>query len=423
MTLASAATGRSFYLNSRSRPPGDGSLQRPWRDLQPLRETRFNPGDHIYFACGSRFEGGFAVNQPGTAAAPIVFESYGKGVAPRFANPRLESLDGNAIRLNGSHIEVRGLFFERCPANPVPADIHALGAIFLTTNANDCIVRGCEITRTPIGITVYGERNLITRNFIHDNNAPIEPHWGPICVVVCSSTNEISYNRFVNYCAPSKEYGHDGGAIEINDRSLPKEHILIHHNFSLRNQGFIEFVGRVTQDDFIIHHNVCMDYQSFLGLTGPCSNIRVEHNTVVRTLAHEKDDSEDVVFWNYFTNTNISFQNNIFVYNAARVDPVFARGEFHHTYNLYFRAGRPRILPQPNEAAYERKYLGGSAHLREGEIIGDPLFRNLRNGDFHLRPGSPAIDAGTDLHYTRDFDDLPMPMGKAPDMGAFEFGK
>ena len=25
--------------------------------------------------------------------------------------------------------------------------------------------------------------------------------------------------------------------------------------------------------------------QSFLGLTGPCSNFRVEHNTVVRTLA------------------------------------------------------------------------------------------------------------------------------------------
>ena len=187
------------------------------------------------------------------------------------------------------------------------------------------------------------------RNYIHDNNAPIQPYWGPMCVMICSSHNEVAYNRFVNYCAPSAEYGHDGGAIEIHDRRFLKEDIRIHHNLSLRNQGFIEWVGRVKQDNFLIHHNVCMDYQSFLGFTGPCTNIRVENNTVVRILAHDQADSEDVVFWRYLSgNTNISFRNNIFVYDAARVEPVFSRGEPEHSYNLVL-PDRPSQHPQTSQ--------------------------------------------------------------------------
>jgi len=330
------------------------------------------------------------------------------------------AFNGNAIRLNADHIIVEGLFFERCPSNPVSADIHLLGAVFLTTNANHCIVRNCEMTQTPVGVTIYGEHNLIAANFIHDNNQPIMPHWGPMGVVICGSRNEVCSNRFVNYCAPSEEYGHDGGAIEINDRSLPKEDIVIHHNLSLRNQGFIEWVGRVKQDNFVIHHNVCMDYQAFLGFTGPCTNIRVENNTVVRTLAHPEDDSEDVVFWSYMGgNTNISFQNNIFVFDGSRVEPVFSRGEFRHSHNLFFRTDFASLRKQPNPDAYQRRYLGGGAHLRSGDKLGDPLFRDMAKADFHLLPGSPAIGAGTNLNHIVDFEEKPI-LSDKPSIGALE---
>ncbi len=413
--------GRQYYVNSRAGSEnGRGSLDDPWRSLAQLANVTFRPADTIYFAAGSRFEGGFQINQSGTPNAPIVITRYGEGSAPRFTNPNSAALDGNGIRVNGSYVIVDELYLEKCPVNPVATDIHLLGAIFLTTNADHCIVRNCEFTHTPIGITVYGQHNLITKNYIHDNNAPIQFRWGPIGIVVCASSNEISYNRIVNYCAPSAEYGHDGGAIEINDRAFSKEDILIHHNLSLRNQGFIEWVGHVKQDNFLIHHNVCMDYQSFLGLTGPCTNFRVENNTVVRTLAHRKDDSEEVVFWNYFGNTNISFLNNIFVFDGSRVEPVFARGEMSHGYNLFYRPDEDRLHKQPNRDAYQRKYLGGGAHLRTGDKIGNPLFKNLGEGDFRLTAGSPAIGAGTNLGYEVDLDDRPISKG-APSIGAFEF--
>ena len=42
-------------------------------------------------------------------------------------------------------------------------------------------------------------------------------------------------------------------------------------------------------------------------------------------------------------------------------------------------------------------------------------------GNFHLRFDSPAIDAGADLGYQRDWDGASVPAGLAPDLGAYEF--
>jgi hypothetical protein len=64
-----------------------------------------------------------------------------------------------------------------------------------------------------------------------------------------------------------------------------------------------------------------------------------------------------------------------------------------------------------------------------GNITNEPAFVNLADGDFHLRYGSPCIDAGTDLGtiITNDFDGHPRPLDgsgdgiAAVDLGAYEF--
>ena len=54
--------------------------------------------------------------------------------------------------------------------------------------------------------------------------------------------------------------------------------------------------------------------------------------------------------------------------------------------------------------------------------IGDPQFRDFANKDFHLKPGSPAIDAANPTTLiARDFDGTPRPQGLRSDIGAFEY--
>jgi len=54
-------------------------------------------------------------------------------------------------------------------------------------------------------------------------------------------------------------------------------------------------------------------------------------------------------------------------------------------------------------------------------IIAPPRFVNPDGEDYHLSPGSPAIDAGAEVGIRDDIDGHPRPLGVAPDVGADEF--
>ena len=63
--------------------------------------------------------------------------------------------------------------------------------------------------------------------------------------------------------------------------------------------------------------------------------------------------------------------------------------------------------------------VGDSAGLNA--VIGDPLFVDKGDYDFHLQEESPCIEAGELVGIDFDFDGVEIPQGTAPCIGAFEF--
>ncbi len=114
-----------------------------------------------------------------------------------------------------------------------------------------------------------------------------------------------------------------------------------------------------------------------------------------------------------------TIKNNILAYNVDAGIRAMGKGYDH---NLLFTNGEtgacdPRLLwcVKPQFGGYGDE----TSYLRTKNIIADPLFVNQAGDDYHLKPGSPAIDAGDKKAEFNDAN-LPPSMGTARnDMGVY----
>lgn len=441
-TGAKVSSQSAFYVAFTGNDANPGTKALPWKTLKPVNDHIFSPGDIVHFARGSSFRGGFIISSSGEPGKPITFTDYGTAAAaPRFANSDFSTLNGNVIQIRGSYIVIDGLYFHDCATPPTGFGVQSffsafrrrgggilqtLGAVFIAEGADHNIVRHCEMTRTPIGIKVYGQHNLITRNYIHDSNMLVAPNQAPIGIAVCISNNEVSYNRIVNLHASSNGYRNDGGAIELDDRRYPKDNVSIHHNYSLNNERFLELVkGSVSCKNLVVSYNISDDRQAFVRLSSTgLLNCKLENNTIIfvrtRNSAGTQPAPIDFSWLGGGAPSMLSYRNNIFYLGANyQVSP---QADFPHDHNLYYRT---------DEVTSASVILGSNASLGKGGKIGNPKFIDIDReyalnpgnfNDLRLRNNSPAIDAGANLRYTKDHDDNLVPTGSAPDIGAYEQG-
>ncbi|HAH25730.1 MAG TPA: hypothetical protein DCL77_18565 [Prolixibacteraceae bacterium] len=418
-TLVVSAKG--FYVNSQiglDTNIGTSALA-PWKTLENAKTVTLQAGDTLYFACGSSFIGGMEITPSGSAYHPIVLTSYGKGAAPKFSNPDLSILNGNAIRLSGNYLVLDGLYFFDCAAaagkDSTYTAIWEVGAVRIVLGANHCTVRNCEFSNCPKGIQSSGEYALITQNYLHSaNTRPLSaPGWGPIGIQMGNSHQEVSWNTIKDYYFVGGEFGADGGALELDDGRNPKKDIYIHHNYTSSNMGFLEVswfsdIAKTETYDLRIAYNVSDDYQDFVMLWAPTHETYIENNTIFRRKQIRNAIVPAVFLCDY---GGVTIRNNIIATDS--ITQVYTgKGEHFHTNNLYWSVdGR---LPN----------IGAKLHPTE-KYNTDPLFceKGKNESNYSLRRKSPAIDSGTNLmgKYLLDFLGQPVPKGRATDMGAFEF--
>jgi hypothetical protein len=336
------------------------------------------------------------LNDTGTEALPIMVSVYGDGASPVFSNPNANDV----IRISGSWNIVEKIRIQ----NSVQRGVR------IETGAHN-IVRDNEITAVGHGVGVYSQYNLITNNYIHDlhmivNTPGGDDDAGAVGVVLFHSDNEISYNRFKNCIAPSYDYGTDGGAFEIYAYLHSVDNSYIHHNYAENNNGFFESGGTgFSVANTRVAYNIVKNNNGSVGsfhLNGTfgvqLSNFRLENNTVIES------NGGWMMFW--FSNTpsasTLTLRNNII--SASGFSAVANTAGFTHDHNLF---------------QLTNTQLGFTKDTTE--LLGDPLLRNITDGDYHLQRTSQAIDRGASLGYGFDFENKPVPYGQAVDIGALEY--
>jgi len=168
-----------------------------------VQKTPLRPGDVVMFKRGSQFSGPLHISESGTPKQPITLTAYGKGKAPRFTNPSDRNMNGNCIRLSGSHLIVEKLHFHDTPPTRNSSrlkSIFQMGAVFNMLDAKHNIIRNNTFTKCTKGIQSTGEFTLITRNVMDGPNHALwmwlgaTGGWGPMGIQLGIGNQEVSYN-------------------------------------------------------------------------------------------------------------------------------------------------------------------------------------------------------------------------------------
>jgi hypothetical protein len=382
-SAAPVVSGRSFFVDGVAGSDANAgtSPDSPWRSLDKVNRTVFSPGDVVSFKRGSSWSTGLVLNSSGTAGAPITYRAYGTGPAPTIDNASL----GTAIRVNGSYSVVRDFRL----VNVFYTGVEILGGYNIASDN--------EIAFAGSGMWLSGPGNHATRNYVHDlkmvvNTPGGNEDYGAVGFWVSAADNEVSYNRCVNCKAPSLDYGYDGGFVEVWQVG---DNLDVHHNIAVNTDGFLEVGGRGTgasARNVNLAYNLLVDTGVSLCLHHdwmPIDHVTFDNNTVIGP------NRVACVSTSYpgFSSTLLTMRNNVFSGNGT-----IAGFPFTHSHNVY--------TANPGYA------------LTSTERLADPQFVDAAAGDYRLRTGSPAINAGTNLGYTTDLTGNPV--SPPPDLGAHE---
>ncbi len=317
---------------------------------------------------------------------------------------------GNGFLLQqASHVTVQGFRILRQGNNSRTAGLSANGP------AEGVIFRDCEVALLRgTGITTYKVDNVLVEDcYVHDCPGHTKG------IVLRNGSNAVTRNcRLVRNTSTALDYYTvTGGSVvgcEVTDHRgmhansltfyLGCKDILIEGNKVARGNVALTFQQA---ENLIIRNNV-FDGNGATTIVGiwpgqPLKNVQILNNTFIR--------SNHDVSWQtgLFTNSKnlegLVVRNNI-IDGLCGTPPFPKTAVF--THNLYTRLGPDR----------ESKNFGPGEFF-EPEL--DKIFVDAENGDFRLKPGSPAIGAGAPLDSVEaDIDGKPRPKGKPLSIGAYE---
>jgi hypothetical protein len=402
LSLASpaAAALRTFYVDPGGNDGAAGSSAAPWRTLQRAANV-VRAGDLVIVRAGNY--AGFDLRTSGTATDPIEFRAD-PGVVVNAPNPVTTN---HGINLEAaSWIVVQGFTVTGMPRAGIRAVLNHHVTIrgntmdangywgFLSGFSDDLLIENNEASRSQVEHGIYvsnsGDRPTIRGNHVWGNRA-----------------NGIHMNGDVSQ-------GGDG----IISGALVERNV-IHDNGVAGGSGINAdgVQGSRFQNNLLYgNHAGGISLYRIDGGGGSTGNV-VAHNTIVQAADGRwavnitGGATGNAVLNNILYNAH-SFRGSITISADSLSGLVSDRNVVMNRFST--DDGDTRIT-----LAQWRLATGQDLH----SIIAVPadLFVDAAGSDYHLKPASPARDAGLTLaEVVTDLDGVPRPSGPAADIGAYE---
>jgi hypothetical protein len=430
MLSASQLSAAVYYVATTGNDANSGTETLPWNTIQKAANTMI-AGDSVYLRGGTYPERVTPQNS-GSGSNYIVYAAYpgetviidGSGIS------LLDDLNGLFEISGKDYIRVSGLRIMNAGPNMDNAGI-------LVSNSSHIIIeRNYTYNTVSSGIAVWGSNNIT----VDENEVELACNDGrQECISVAGTENFEVMNNHVHNSGP----GTNGGeGIDIKDGS---SNGTVHHNrvhnvnrLGIYVDAWDKHTSHIEVYQNVAYENAADGFVIASEMGGLLENIRVYNNIAYHnryigfsispccpeSATHPMQNIE-VINNTFYNNGWETWGGGIAVDNPD-IQNVIIRNNI-VSRNLYFQiAVAPAVSLQ--NISIDHNLIDGYRDT-EGEtygsdsVTGDPLFVNAGDGDFHLQPGSPAIDTASSLNApSDDFDGNTRPSGSGYDIGAYEFG-
>lgn len=405
----------------------NGELASPWKNITQVNNGTglLNGGDTVFFKRGQHYSGRLLIRRSGNEGKPIVYTAYGKGNLPIFDNSISDIITLN----NLTHIIIDRIQFID---NSLSDKLHQLPAnvsnTILLYNSPHCTISNCDFSLVGVGIATFTGSNYtnITGNFMHNlrmvRNTPTynnnNDDYGAVPIVIGSSYNRITSNRFEECWGLSYDYGYDGGAIEFFGDEMNNNFVA--YNTAINCNGFMEIgssskgvaSNNMVAYNKIINCGIIGVFQNGGDFACNIRNLQYCNNTVVETARQFSVPGE--LFYMAASKGPagmLVLKNNIFWCSNGTIiaGKKFSGSAMVRSNNIYRmqNGGLGSFLLGSSE------YFSNSAGIF-ASVSGNPVSWN-----YELPLGSVAINFGVPIGINYDFNGIPI-RGN-PDAGIYEY--
>ncbi len=391
-----------YYVSPSGADSNPGTLEKPWRNLQKAAET-LGPGDRVLIRAGIYRERVHPVRS-GTEALPILYEAYpgekpvldGKGI-------RLADWSGLFMLEKVSYILVKGLTVQHTGPYESNAGFMVEGSDHVTLTGNRTYN-----TRSS-GIGVWHSRDVV----VEGTKVELACHGGSEECITVAQTDGFEVKDNEVYHGGSGHHGDGGEGIDAKDGAC---HGTIHGNrvHHLLHLGIYVDAWDLPTHDVEVFNNVSHDNQSD-GMAvaaedgGVLERVSIHDNVVY----HNKHNGFEVANWGepvphhpirhiqvfqntFWGNGTGQWGGGIRLDNSEAEDLLVQNNIVADNYSFQIGVGK-----KPTGMIIRHNFIQGYRHSRgEGETRGEDftegkaLFENPEEGDFRLRPQSPAKGFG-----------------------------